>query len=333
MSLSLIHPINITESFIIPGNIFLAPMAGFTDLPFRSLCIEYGAYFSYTEMVSSQAASRKNEKTLKLLVSAKNEKIFGVQIFASDARVAEASIKEIIPYKPSIIDLNCGCSIPKILKSGSGAALLANPLKISEILAAIRNSTDIPFSIKIRSGTDAGSVNYLSIGELAEKAGASLITLHPRTRSDVFRGKANWEHIKLLKQSLSIPVIGSGDLFTPEAVKNMLESTGCDGVMIARGAIGNPFIFTETEQLLTKGSYDQYPPIGKIFETAMRHLRLMIEYKGESKGCMEMRKHFCSYTKGIPDSAKLRNKIVMSGTFSEYEEIVGEYLANSASFR
>lgn len=302
-------------------------MAGFTDAAFRSLCIDFGANFTFTEMVSSQAVSRKNEKTLRIIEPAPNERLFGVQMFASDPGVAVKSAKEIESYNPSLIDLNCGCSIPKILKAGCGAALLDNPGKIGEIIRALKDTTDVPISIKIRSGASSSAINYLEVGAIAEKAGACLLSLHPRTRSEVFRGKANWDHIRLLKESVSVPVIGSGDLFTPEDVRDMLARTGCDGVMIARGAIGNPMIFGEVRDLLATGAYEKHEKPEQRLATALAHTSSMVRFKGEKRGCMEMRKHFCAYTKGLPDSCVIRNAIVHASTYADYETIVSDYLA------
>ena len=310
----------------IKGNIFLAPIAGFTDAAFRSICIDKGAYFTFTEMVSSEACIRKNKKTLNMLIRAKNEKIIGVQIFTDSPRSAVESMKEILRFNPSLIDINCGCSISKILKSGAGAQLLKDPKKIKEIITLIRSKTDLPVSVKIRSGWDNSSINYIDVGKAAEDGGASLITLHPRLRTDLFRGKANWDHIKILKESLSIPVIGSGDLFTAFDIKNMLSLTKCDGVMIARGAIGNPFIFEDVKKLLTNGNYkSEYLPEEKLL-CAIEHLNRIIQIKGDERGCKEMRKHFVSYTRGLPHSADLRKEIVHAKTKNEYFIIIDKYL-------
>jgi tRNA-dihydrouridine synthase B len=321
----LIHPIVLGEGFIIPGNILLAPMAGFTDLPFRSLCIECGAFFTYTEMVSSQAVSRRNDKTLRLCEPAPNEISFGIQIFASDPEIARKSINALLVYRPALIDLNCGCSIPKILKSGSGAALLSDPIKIGSIISAMKAETDLPITCKIRSGPDAYTINFIEVARRAEDAGASLITLHPRTRSDVFRGKAEWGHLAALKKTSSVPVIGSGDLFSPDDVRRMLIETGCDGVMLARGTIGNPNLFRDTIAYLKNGMIPPPLSIGERLELALRHLGLMVAWKGEKKGCIEMRKHFCAYTKGLPDSGAIRRQVVTASTVEEYENIVQLY--------
>jgi tRNA-dihydrouridine synthase B len=287
---ALLRPVKLYD-LTIGGNIFLAPMAGYTDAAFRSICIDNKAFFTYTEMVSAEALSRNNTKTLRLLERAENETQLGVQIFTSNPEVTAPAVHEIAAYHPSLIDLNCGCSIPKILRSGSGAALLKNPQTIWEIIHIIRNETDIPVTLKIRSGWDSGSLNFLRIGSMAEKAGASLITLHPRTATDVFKEKANWQHIAALKKECTIPVIGSGDLFSADDAYRMLTSTGCDGVMIARGAVGNPFIFRQIHDLLTKGSYTEEYTAEKKLGCALEHVRRAVRTKGEKKACIEMRKH------------------------------------------
>jgi tRNA-dihydrouridine synthase B len=332
----LIHPVCL-KGLSIQGNIFLAPMAGFTDASFRQICLEKGAFFTYTEMVSAEACARKSEKTFRLLRNpfsnspVKNktgkEPVPGVQIFGSQPDRIAAGLRQINNYVPSLVDLNCGCSIPKILKSGSGAALLKNPRKIGEILKVMIRETGVPVTLKIRSGWDASNLNYLEIGCIAEESGASLITLHPRTQAALFSGHAEWDHIKRLKQKLTIPVFGSGDLFTPEDVYKMLTETGCDGVMIARGAIGNPFIFSQVLDFLTKGEYERIVPVKMKLLCALDHLEKTIAIKGEKRACIEMRKHFCAYTKGLPGSAFLRNQIVKACTENDYRGIVDNYLS------
>jgi tRNA-dihydrouridine synthase B len=321
---ALLRPVKLS-GLTIGGNIFLAPMAGYTDAAFRSICLDNGAFFTYTEMVSAEALFRKNVKTFGLLERAENETQRGVQFFASSPRIIAPAVHEITTYHPSLIDLNCGCSIPKILKSGSGAALLKNPQIIKEIIHIIKNETEIPVTLKIRSGWDNGSLNFLQIGSMAEKAGASLITLHPRTAVEVFRAKADWQHIAALKKECTIPVIGSGDLFSADDAYRMLTSTGCDGVMIARGAVGNPFIFRQINDLLTKGSYTKEYAAEERLGCALEHLRRAIRTKGEKRACIEMRKHFCAYTRGLPNSSGIRKRCVRAGSLAEYEEIVREY--------
>ena len=300
-------------------------MAGYTDAAFRSLCVEFGAILCFAEMVSAEALARGRGRTLCLLEQAPNEKHVGFQIFASNQKAAAASVRLIGPLNPSIIDLNCGCSVPKILKGGCGAALLRDPAAIGSLVAAMRQETDLPVSVKLRSGWDSSSINYLECAEAAVENGAKLVTLHPRTRAQGFSGKARWEEISRLKLFCRVPVMGSGDLFTPQDCLRMLEETGCDGVMIARGCIGNPFIFQQTVELLTAG--DSAQPIGEQLrlQTALRHLRLLAASVGETKACRDMRKHFVAYTKGMPGSAFLRQSIVRAQSIPRYEEIVRNF--------
>ncbi|MBN1410077.1 MAG: tRNA dihydrouridine synthase DusB [Spirochaetales bacterium] len=303
-------------------------MAGYTDAPFRQICLENGAVFTYSEMVSAEACYRENKKTLGLLVRAENEDYLGVQIFTSNAKSAALAVKAILPSRPSLVDLNCGCSIKKILKSGCGAQLLSDPRKIRDIILAIRDVTDLPVTMKIRSGIDRESINYIEVADAGIEAGISLITLHPRTKSQVFTGKADWEHLEILKNHVPIPVIGSGDLFTPEDVKNMLTRTGCDGVMLARGAIGNPFIFNRTRQYLVTGREPPQVSIEAKLKGALKHIRLFIRSRSEERACIEFRKHFSAYTRYIPDGAALRRSAMQASSYAEYENLVNEYLAS-----
>jgi nifR3 family TIM-barrel protein len=243
----------------IEGNLFAAPLAGYTDRAFRTVCVEMGANLCYTEMVSCEALVRGSIKTRDLMERAEGEKIYAVQIFTGTSETAAETVKMVSLLKPVLIDLNCGCPVPKIIKSGAGSDLMRNPQKIGEIVRAMKDNTDIPITVKIRTGWDAQSLNYLEAAEQAVNAGASLVTMHARTKKQAYGGKADWSHLKLLKESLGeIPVVGSGDLFSAESVKEMLEQTGIDGVMLARGAIGNPFLFRETKHYLLTG--EMLPP-------------------------------------------------------------------------
>ncbi len=324
----LLKPLSL-HRLAVSGNIFLAPMAGWTDAAFRSICIEWGAHLAFTEMVSAEAVARNNSKTLALLRRADREKHLCVQIFASSALRAAQAVRQINRLKPSMVDLNCGCSIPKILKSGCGAALLRSPGKIKEIVRAMSSETDAPVSVKLRSGWDSESVNYVKSAEHAQEGGASMICLHPRTRAQAFRGSAEWLHLKELKKKLSIPVFGSGDLFTAEDVRLMLEETGCDGVMIARGAMGNPFIFRDTIRLLKCGDALELPTARQRMLTALKQLALAISIKGEQVACREMRKQLCAYSKGIPGSASLRRHITQAPKYREYEKIIYDFLGDN----
>ncbi|MCK4830249.1 tRNA-dihydrouridine synthase, partial [bacterium] len=234
--------------------------------------------------------------------------------------------KEISKLNPVLVDLNCGCSIPKVLKSGAGSALLKDPSGIKEIIKAMTQELDVPVTVKLRSGWDSFSVNYLETAAAAVEGGAAMVTLHPRTRADLFSGKADWDQIKTLKEHLTVPVAGSGDLFSAEDVKRMFNETGCDAVMLARGAWGNPFIFAETIALLTEGERGVLVTAEQRLHTSLKQLRIAIRWKGEPTACREMRKQFCAYTKGLRRSAGYRKLFVHAGSYKDYESIVEAYL-------
>jgi tRNA-dihydrouridine synthase B len=301
-------------------------MAGYTDAAFRSVCVLFGASLCFTEMVSAEAVSRNNGTSLRLLERAQNEVLTAFQIFASDARTAAAAVRRIAPMAPALIDMNCGCSVPKVLKTGCGAALLCAPPLIGSIITAMKAETDIPVTVKLRSGWDAGSINFLSCAEEATRAGAALVTLHPRTRSQGFGGKANLDHIRVLKETCPVPVIGSGDLFSPRDCQTMLEKTGCDGVMIARGCLGNPFIFRQTEELLRREGRSTAIDARTRLSAALEHLRMLSDSVGEEKACRDMRKHFIAYTKGMEGGAIIRQSVINALTLAEYQDIVESYL-------
>jgi nifR3 family TIM-barrel protein len=301
-------------------------MAGYSDAAFRSVCVRHGAVLCFTEMVSADALSRDNHTTLRLLERAPNERLTGFQIFGSSAAMAAQAVRRIAPMAPAIIDLNCGCSVPKVLKTDCGAALMRSPALLGSIVAAMKAETDIPVSVKMRSGWDASSLNYRECAEAAITAGAAMVTLHPRTRTQGFSGKSQWEHIRILKESCRVPVFGSGDLFTAENCESMLTRTGCDGVMLARGCLGNPFLFAEAEALLSGGGSGHVIDEKVKLDTAMAHLRALALSVGEEKACRDMRKHFVAYTKGLPGGSILRQSVVSAETISEYEDIVASYL-------
>jgi tRNA-dihydrouridine synthase B len=317
-----IHLPNLT----VRGNILLAPMAGYSDAAFRSLCLEHGAALCFTEMVSAEALSRGSMKTLELLKRAENETSLAVQIFAGRPHTAARAVRILSAYKPDLIDLNCGCSVPKILKSGCGAVLLKTPAVIKEIVHAMREETDACVSVKLRSGWDHESINYLAAAEAALKGGACLVSLHPRTRAQGFRETAALSHLSDLKAKISVPVLGSGDLFSAAGALKMLSETGCDGIMFARGALGNPFIFAQTRALAQGRCYPARTS-GEKLSAALRQLSLAVRFQGEAKACREMRKHFCAYTKGIPRGAALRRRIVHAASEAEYRRLVQEYLS------
>ena len=299
---ALFHDIT-AGTLTVPGNVWLAPMAGYTDAAFRAVCAQQGARLCFTEMASADALSRNNGTTLRLLKKSPEETLTAFQIFGSTPAIAAAAVRRITSLRPAIVDLNCGCSVPKVLKADCGALLLRDPALIGSIVAAMKSETDIPVSVKLRLGWEASSLTYLACAEAAVKAGASLVTLHPRTRAQGFSGTAQWNHIRILKEACPVPVIGSGDLFSAQDCLKMISTTGCDGVMIARGCLGNPFIFAQAEALL-KGQPAQMriAPVERL-SLAISHLRLLADSVGEDKACRDMRKHFVAYTKGLAGSS------------------------------
>jgi nifR3 family TIM-barrel protein len=301
-------------------------MAGYTDAAFRSVCVRHGASLCFTEMVSADALARNNATTLHLLRKASDEALTGFQIFASGPAMAGAAVRRIASLAPAIIDLNCGCSVPKVLKANCGAVLLRSPALIGSIVAAMKGETDLPLSVKLRLGWDSASLSYLACAEAAIKAGASLVTLHPRTGAQGFSGTAQWEHIRALKQAVAVAVMGSGDLYTATQCAGMIEATGCDGVMLARGCLGNPFLFSQTVAMLRGCEGGARLDARERLSTAMQHLRMLAQEVGEPKACRDMRKHFVAYTKGLEGGAVLRQSVVQAESVGEYEQIVASYL-------
>ena len=309
----------------LPGNLFLAPVAGYTDRAFRSICIEQGADFTCTELVSSEALVRGGVKTQALFRRADNERRYAIQLFGSDPDVMYRAAAMLAPQRPDLVDINCGCPVPKVVKTGSGAALTRDPERLARIVEAVVRASrehlnNTPVSVKIRSGWDAETINYRESAGAAVAAGASMITLHARTRAQGYEGRSNWAHIADLVSRVSVPVAGSGDLFTPQDAAAMLEQTACAAVMFARGALGNPFIFAQTRSLLLTGSYAIQPPQDRI-TVAFRQLALLANDLGEKSACLEMRKQFCAYTHGMAGGAELRNRLVHADTIDAYRAI------------
>lgn len=318
------HPVKI-GNLEINGNLFLAPLAGFTDRGFRSVCLDYGADLCYTEMISCEALYRNNRKTVDLGAAAENERTLAIQVFAGSPKAAELALPAIRALKPDLVDLNSGCPVPKIIKSGAGSALMKTPGIQAEIIKILSDGLTCPVTIKIRSGWDFNSLNYLECAQGAINAGASAVTIHARTRSQGYSGRADWSVIYDLKQNIDVPVIGNGDLSTPEDVKNMITETGCDAVMIGRGAIGNPFLFEQSRKYL-QDSISPLPlsPNQKI-EAALIHIDRTFNSLPELKAAKELRKHICAYTKGIPGGSEVRNKIITCVNQTEYLDILREF--------
>jgi len=320
------------------GNLFIAPVAGYSNPSFRSLCVERGANFSFTELVSAESLYRnpgpyglgdsgeKVATSASLVSRAANEKRYAVQLFAGNPEAIYRAALLLAPLKPDAVDINSGCPVPKVVKNNAGSALMKDPAMMGRIVeAAVRASREalagVPVTIKMRSGWDFGSINYAECARVAVEAGASMVSLHPRTRSQGYGGKSDWTHIADLASRLSVPVTGSGDLYTPEDAERMLRETGCAAVMFARGAMGNPFIFSTTRSLLETGEWEQVP-FAERMETAFRHLELLAADIGERSACLEMRKQFCAYTKGMQGAAAVRERAVHAQTIDDYRRIL-----------
>jgi nifR3 family TIM-barrel protein len=322
-------------SLALPGNLFLAPVAGYSDRAFRSVCINQGADFTCTEMVSSEALTRSRARTELLLARAENERRYAAQLFGSDPGAMYRAALLLAPWRPDAVDINCGCPVPKVVKTGAGAALMRQPETLGRIVEAVVKASrealgDAPVTVKLRSGWDAASQNYRDCGRIAVEAGAALVGLHPRTRAQGYSGKSDWTHIADLASRLPVPVAGSGDLFSPEDAGRMLRETGCAAVMFARGALGNPFIFAVTKAFLRGENWREPAPQEKL-ETAFRQLKLLARDMGERNACREMRKQFCAYTRGINGGAALRNRLIHADTIEEYRFIIGISAGNSGA--
>ncbi len=289
--------------------VILGPMAGVTDLPYRLICKKYGVGLLVTEMVSCKALYYKDKKSERLMEIREEERPVALQIFGSDPQIMAAVVSQINDHNHDIIDINMGCPAPKIVNNGDGSALMKTPDLSEEIVRAVVAASKKPVTVKIRKGWDADSVNAVDIAKRAEAAGAAAIAVHGRTRDQLYMGKADWSIIKAVKEAVSVPVIGNGDIFSIEDAVRMKDETNCDGLMIARGAQGNPWILRQVSHYLKTGEKLPDPtPEEKVHE-ALRHFERLVEYKGEHIGVLEMRKHAAWYLKGIRGGATIRNEI------------------------
>ena len=300
----------------------LAPMAGVTDLPFRLLCREMGAGLLCMEMVSAKAVLYGNKNTESLLKIHPDEPPVSLQLFGSDPDIMSEIAKRMEERPFTFLDINMGCPVPKIVKNSEGSALMQNPRLVHEIVSKVAGAIQKPVTVKIRKGFDDDHVNAVEIAKIIEEAGASAVAVHGRTREQYYSGKADWEIIRQVKEAVSIPVIGNGDVTSGEKAIAMREQTGCDGVMIARGAQGNPWIFSELLEYERTGRLPDRPDVEEIKQTMLRHARLQIEYKGDFTGIREMRKHVAWYTKGLHGAARLRDQINQVESYAELENLL-----------
>ncbi len=308
------------------NNLILAPMAGVTDQPFRKLCREQGCGLLYTEMVSAKAILYHNRNTQKLLEVDPAERPIAVQLFGSDPEIVSEMAAQISEGPYDIIDFNMGCPVPKVVNNGEGSALMKNPRLAEQILSALVRKVKKPVTVKIRKGFDEDQANAAEIARIAEYCGVAAVAVHGRTRQQFYSGKADWDIIRQVKEAVRIPVIGNGDIFTPEHAAQMLKETGCDGLMLARGAQGNPWLFARIQHYLLTGEMLPGPDRREISRMILRHARMQTEWKGELLGMKEMRKHIAWYTAGLPHSATVRRMCNTIESLADLEELLAQFL-------
>lgn len=306
----------------LPNPLILAPMAGVTDLPFRFLCREQGAGMVCMEMVSAKAVSFHNKNTEKLMQTSPGEHPVSLQLFGSEPDIISEIAREIEERPFDILDLNMGCPVPKIVGNGEGSALMREPKLVEAIVSKTVRATKKPVTVKIRKGFDEDHVNAVEIAKIAEASGAAAVAVHGRTREQYYAGQADWDIIRQIKEAVKIPVIGNGDVDSPQKAKELLTETGCDGIMIGRAARGNPWIFHQILTYLETGELEEKPSMETVREMILRHARMQVEYKGDYTGIREMRKHVSWYTTGYPHSARLRARINSVESLGELEELI-----------
>ncbi|MBQ9247671.1 MAG: tRNA dihydrouridine synthase DusB [Ruminococcus sp.] len=306
------------------GYAALAPMAGVADRAFRELCMEFGAGYCVSEMVSSKGIAYNSKKSAELMVISDNERPCAVQIFGTEPDTMADAAKFALRYKPEVIDINMGCPAPKIAGSGSGAALMRDPDLCGRIVHAVSQAVDIPVTVKIRSGFDEDHINAVEVAKIVEKNGALAVTVHGRTRKQFYAPPVNYDIIRDVKKALTIPVIGNGDVNSAKSAEHMLSYTGCDYIMVGRGALGNPWVFGEINEYFDKGIIVEPPTLDEKCGVLLRHIEKAVAYKGEYVGMHEARKHTAYYLKGFKNAAKLRNLAFSMKTLDDLRELIDE---------
>ncbi len=304
---------------------FLAPLAGYSDAPFRRIAREWGASCAVSEMVSAEGLARGSDKTEDLLRRYDGEDQFIIQIFAPSLDPVGRCLDRLLRYRPTMIDINCGCPVAKVVKTGAGSAMMRNPDEINRIVSFLTENTDVPVSVKFRLGWDSSSINYIEFADACYDGGASMLTLHARTRSQLYSGSADWSHIKHLKDHFrdkDVVIFASGDIFCGADAVEVMKTSGCDGVMFARGAIGNPFIFRQAAEAV-KGN-DFSPTLEEKTETLLTHLSYMISWYGSETACRDMRKHAVGYVKGIKGASRAKQLINTASSYEDYRRAMDE---------
>ncbi len=321
-----IHPLQV-GNVEIPNNIALGPMAGVTDLPFRTLCKEMGVGLLVSEMVSAKAILYHNRNTEALLHTENVEQPIALQLFGSEPDVMKEAVKQVEDRAFQIIDINMGCPVPKVVNNGEGSALMQNPVLVGQIVEAMASVTEKPISVKIRAGFHEGERQAVEVAHAAAESGAKLITVHGRTREQFYSGRADWSIIREVKEAVSVPVIGNGDVTCGKDAERLIQETGCDGIMVARAARGNPWIFRQILDYANTGEDIGKPPMPEMAEMMLRHTRLLIEEKGEFTGIHEMRKHAAWYTVGYRHASHFREAVNHVESYAELETLIRELVA------
>ena len=308
------------------NNLVLGPMAGVTDLPFRLLCKEQGAGLLCMEMVSAKGIYYNNKNTEQLLAIDEREHPVSLQLFGSDPEIMSEMAKKIEERPFDILDINMGCPVPKVVNNGDGSALMKNPVLAGKIIEKTARAIKKPVTVKIRKGFDDAHINAVEMAKVAEASGAAAIAVHGRTREQYYSGRADWDIIRQVKEAVKIPVIGNGDILTPEDAIRIEEQTGCDGFMIARGAQGNPWIFAQILHYFKTGEHLPKPTAEEMVQMMLRHAKMQLAFKGDYTGIREIRKHAALYTAGYPNAARLRSAINEVESYEQLEELFGRFL-------